>query len=105
MSLLRKEINYEKGETIDMENSSRLCGWTDRNGLRRHVKESRQVPGIGYAVFARLENVCQDHQMEEIVSAIEKNAHTGKFDDGSISVSSIDESVRIGAGQHGTDSI
>jgi len=74
-------------------------------GMHQRVKESRQVPNIGYAVFARLEIVCQDHQVEEIVSAIEKNAHTGKFDDGNIYVWSVEESVRIGAGQRGSDTV
>ncbi|MFH1217281.1 MAG: P-II family nitrogen regulator [Pseudomonadota bacterium] len=70
-------------------------------GFQRYVKENSHHSPFGYPAQVRIEIVCLESQTEEIVSAIEKSARTGKSGDGKIFISSIDEAVRIRTGQRG----
>ncbi|MBW1676194.1 MAG: P-II family nitrogen regulator [Deltaproteobacteria bacterium] len=51
-----------------------------------------------YGSYEKIEIVCSDELAEEIVSTIQKAAHTGLRGDGKIYVSSIEKSVRISTG-------
>ncbi|WP_407925442.1 P-II family nitrogen regulator [Geothermobacter ehrlichii] len=48
-----------------------------------------------------MEILCCDALVEEVVSLIEKAAHTGLKGDGKIYVSTIDMAVRISTGERG----
>ena len=74
-------------------------------GIRQHFEDNRMVSSFGYPVQVRLDIVCHERQVDDIVTTIEKNAHTGKPDDGKIFISPIDEAVRISTGQRGLDAI
>ena len=52
-----------------------------------------------YAPHVKLEIVCSDTFVDEIVSIIEKTARTGLSDDGKIFVSHIETAVRINTGE------
>jgi len=54
---------------------------------------------IDYVPHVKLEIVCSDASVEEIVALIEKTARTGLPGDGKIFVSSIETAVRISTGE------
>ncbi len=56
---------------------------------------------VDYIPHAKIEIVCVDKMVDEIVSAIQKTAHTGLRGDGKIYISTIDEVIRIETGEHG----
>lgn len=70
-------------------------------GISDHVKESNHEPFHGMPHSVRLESICVDDMADEIVKAIETNAHTGLPDDGKIYVSSVEEAIRIRTGERG----
>jgi nitrogen regulatory protein PII len=70
-------------------------GWTS-------PKSEGQIdcrPGV------KLEIVCRDDLIEEVVATIEKTAHTGLKGDGKIYVSSIEQAVRISTGERGEKAV
>ncbi|MFH1241567.1 MAG: P-II family nitrogen regulator [Pseudomonadota bacterium] len=56
---------------------------------------------IDYIPHVKIEIVCTDDKVEEIISVIEKSAHTGLRGDGKIYISTIDDAVRISTGERG----
>ena len=56
---------------------------------------------LDYSQRMKIELVCKDQRVEEIVSLIEKTAHTGLRGDGKIFVSPVDMVVRISTGERG----
>ncbi len=74
-------------------------------GFHEHVKESHLSPSFGYPAQVRIEIVCVDDQVDEIVTTIENNARTGKPDDGKIFTSPVDGATRISTGQKGEDAV
>lgn len=56
---------------------------------------------VDYVPHSKIEIVCSDDMVEEIVSIIEKEAHTGLKGDGKIYISTIDDAVRIQTGERG----
>jgi nitrogen regulatory protein PII len=69
-------------------------GWGGRDEGSRGVF-------LDYTSGIKLEVVCRDELLEEVVSAIEKAAHTGLKGDGKIFVSDIRAAVRISTGERG----
>jgi len=55
--------------------------------------------GLSYHEKKRIEIICPDHQVDEIVAIIAKHAHTGNPGDGIIGVSKVDKVIRIRTGQ------
>lgn len=53
----------------------------------------------------KIEIVCRDELVEEVVSTIEQHAHTGIRGDGKIFVSEVDAAVRISTGERGESAI
>jgi nitrogen regulatory protein PII len=53
----------------------------------------------------KLEVVCRDDLVEEIVSTIVAHAHTGLRSDGKIYVSHVENAVRISTGERGEDAV
>ena len=49
----------------------------------------------------KIEIFCKDENVEEIVSLIEKTAHTGLRGDGKIFVTPVEMAVRISTGERG----
>jgi nitrogen regulatory protein P-II 1 len=49
----------------------------------------------------RLEIVCPDDLVQEIISTIERSAHTGLRGDGKIYVWNVEEAIRISTGERG----
>ncbi len=60
---------------------------------------------IAYVPHVKLEIVCRDELVVEVVSAIEKAAHTGVRGDGKIYISDVQEAVRISTGERGEKAV
>jgi nitrogen regulatory protein P-II 1 len=56
---------------------------------------------LDYSLRMKIEIFCKDEFVEEIVSLIEKTAHTGLRGDGKICVSPVEFAVRISTGERG----
>lgn len=54
-----------------------------------------------YAEVVKLEIVCPESRMEEIINIIQTEGHTGLPGDGIIYVSSVDDAVKIRTGERG----
>ena len=53
----------------------------------------------------KIEIVCLDEMVDQIVSTIQKTAHTGLRGDGKIYISSVEEAIRIETGKRGEESV
>jgi nitrogen regulatory protein PII len=60
---------------------------------------------VDYLPCVRIEIICRDDLVEEIVSTIERAAHTGLKGDGKIYVSSVEKAVRISTGERGEETV
>lgn len=74
-------------------------------GLQDSTEKGNHTPLHSFPKSVRLEIVCKDEQVEPIVTAIEKHAHTGLPGDGKIYVSNVGQAVRIRTGQRGNDAV
>jgi len=60
---------------------------------------------VDYVRHVKIEIVCQDDLVEEVVTVIEKNAHTGLRGDGKIFVSEVEQAIRIESGERGEGAV
>lgn len=58
-----------------------------------------------YDPYTKIEIVCRDSLVDEIVSIIKKTAHTGLRGDGKIYVSNVENAVRIESGEEGEQAV
>lgn len=72
-------------------------------GRTRNTSDQVQIvdTSINFVPHVKLEIICLDHLVDEIISAIEKGAHTGLRADGKIYISTVDEAFRISTGERG----
>jgi nitrogen regulatory protein PII len=56
---------------------------------------------VDYVPHVRLEAVCRDEIVEEVVETIRREAHTGLRGDGKIYVAPVEDAVRISTGERG----
>ena len=61
--------------------------------------------GSCYENMVKLEIVCPESRVEEIVAIIQKEGHTGRSGDGIIYVNSVDMAVRIRTGKRDCDAV
>lgn len=60
---------------------------------------------LDYSLHMKIEIFCRDENAEEIVSLIEKTAHTGLRGDGKIFVSPVELAIRISSGERGEKAV
>lgn len=60
---------------------------------------------VGYIPYVKIEIVCRDELVDEVVSTIEKSACTGLKGDGKIYVAGVDTAVRIRTGERGESAV
>jgi nitrogen regulatory protein PII len=70
-------------------------------GIPRRIDEDL----LDYSLRMKLEILCKDEKADEIVSLIEKTAHTGLRGDGKIYVSPVEMVVRISTGDRGEEAV
>jgi nitrogen regulatory protein P-II 1 len=74
-------------------------------GLRGHLEQADRRPLQAFPKYTRIEIVCPDNQVEDLMETIQKKAHTGMPHDGKIYVSPVDEALRIRTGERGNDAV
>ncbi len=93
--------------TLKLHEIERLTGMSvvDVRGFGRskakNAKHRIVEDLVDYVPHVKIEIVCEDELVEEIVSVIEKTAHTGLRGDGKIYVTSVETAVRISTGERG----
>ena len=60
---------------------------------------------LDYSRRMKIEIFCKDEKAEEIVSMIEKTAHTGLRGDGKIFITPVEMAVRISTGERGEKAV
>jgi nitrogen regulatory protein P-II 1/nitrogen regulatory protein P-II 2 len=82
---------------------------TEVKGFGRQKGHTELYRGAEYVVDflpkIKIEVAVVDEQMDAVVEAISKAAHTGKIGDGKIFVYSLDQVIRIRTGQTGKDAL
>lgn len=53
----------------------------------------------------KIEIVCHDILVEEVISAIQSGAHTGLRGDGKIYISNVEDAIRISTGKRGEEAV
>ena len=71
-----------------------------RNSRQRIVEDL-----VEYMPRVKIEIICRDELVEEIVAVIEQTAHTGLRGDGKIYVTPVETAVRISTGEHGEEAV
>ena len=82
---------------------------TETRGFGRQRGHTEVYRGAEYQVDfvpkVRIDVICDDGQVEEVVETVMKAARTGKIGDGKIFVTSVDQVYRIRTGEMGQDAI
>lgn len=82
---------------------------TEVKGFGRQKGHTEIYRGAEYAVDflpkVQLDIVVPDQEVDGVIEAIIKNAHTGKVGDGKIFVTSVEQAVRIRTGETGDAAI
>jgi nitrogen regulatory protein P-II 1 len=82
---------------------------TEVKGFGRQKGHTETYRGAEYRVEflpkVRIEAVVADELVDAVVDSVLQTARTGKFGDGKIFVSSLDEVIRIRTGERGEDAI
>ncbi len=82
---------------------------TEAKGFGRQRGHTETYRGTEYRVDflpkVKIEVVVSDELVETTLAAVLKTARTGKFGDGKVFVSSLDEVVRIRTGERGKEAI
>jgi nitrogen regulatory protein P-II 1 len=63
------------------------------------------IDAVYYMPGTRLEVICADELLEEVVKVIESTAHTGLRGDGKIYISNVEDAMRISTGERGKDAV
>jgi nitrogen regulatory protein PII len=97
--------------TLALQKMERLTGMTVFEvrgfGRGRAKDEPQRIVDdlVSYVPLVKIEIVCQDDLVDELVSIIEKTAHTGLRGDGKIYVSNVETAVRISTAERGEDAV
>ncbi|MCA1832421.1 MAG: P-II family nitrogen regulator [Actinomycetota bacterium] len=82
---------------------------TETRGFGRQRGHTEVYRGAEYQVDfvpkVRIDVLCDDGQVEQVVETVMKAARTGKIGDGKIFVTSVDQVYRIRTGEMGQDAI
>lgn len=97
--------------TLALQKIEGLTGMSVTNVLGFGRGRARKAPDkisedfVDYVKRVKIEIVCRDDLVDEIVSTIESMAHTGLRGDGKIYVSNVEAAVRISTGDRGEKAI
>ncbi|MEJ2680550.1 MAG: P-II family nitrogen regulator [Gammaproteobacteria bacterium] len=82
---------------------------TEVKGFGRQKGHTELYRGAEYVVDflpkVKIDIACTDEQLDAVIEAISKAAHTGKIGDGKIFVVPLEQAVRIRTGETGSDAI
>ncbi len=75
-----------------------------RSKVMKAFKSQNNDPA-DYVPYVKIEVVCHDHLVNEILSIIKKTAYTGLRGDGKIYVTNVETAVRIESGEVGEEAV
>ena len=78
-------------------------GWGHGKKLATAQSHADQI--CAFKPHTKVEVVCADAIVEDVIQAIQKAAHTGLSGDGAIFVCNIEQVVRISTGERGLDTM
>lgn len=82
---------------------------TEVKGFGRQKGHTELYRGAEYVVDflpkVKIEAAVSDAQLDPVIEAITKAAHTGKIGDGKIFVTAIEQAIRIRTGETGADAL
>ena len=91
------------------ENGVKGLTVVEAKGFGRQKGHTELYRGAEYVVDflpkVKIEVVVDDEQVERVIEAIQKAAHTGRIGDGKIFVSPIEEAIRIRTGETGAEAL
>ncbi len=91
------------------ENGVKGLTVVEAKGFGRQKGHTELYRGAEYVVDflpkVKIEVVVDDEQVERVIEAIQKAAHTGRIGDGKIFVSPIEEAIRIRTGETGAGAL
>lgn len=82
---------------------SEVCGYG--RGKARDAKDKASISSIECVPKVRLEIMCLDELVEDVMQSIQKAAHTGLKGDGKIYVLPVDDALRIRTEERGEQAI
>lgn len=102
---------FKLDEVKDALNNIGIQGMTvtEVKGFGRQKGHAELYRGAEYVVDfipkIKIDIIVPDHMADDVVTAIEKSARTGKIGDGKIFISNIENLIRIRTGQKGEDAL
>ena len=97
--------------TLALHRIKGLAGMTVLNvegcgkGMYVNEEHSTEKELCDFIHHIKLEIFCLDSLAEIVISAIQKNAHTGLKGDGKIYLSSVEDAIRISSGERGEKAV
>lgn len=70
-------------------------------GRAKNAPDRVREHDMDFVPRVRIETLCPDHVADQIITTIEKHAHTGLQGDGKIYAVNVDQAVRISTGERG----
>ena len=74
-------------------------------GRAEGVPHSIREDLVDFIPHVKIEIICSDELVQEIVTTIQREAHTGLRGDGKIYVATVDKAVRISTGEQGLSAV
>ncbi len=82
---------------------SEVKGFGRQKGHTEHYRGAEYA--IDFVPKSKIELIVTDEMINQVIEAIVRASKTGKFGDGKIFVSSVEEVIRIRTGERGKDAI
>ncbi|MFC1479461.1 P-II family nitrogen regulator [Planctomycetota bacterium] len=82
---------------------SDIKGFGRRSGKDQNHPQTEDL--IGFIPYVRIEIVCGDDLVEQVIETIRQSAHTGLHGDGKMYVGDITQAVRISTGETGNEAV
>ncbi len=97
------EVREALGEKVKGITVSEVKGFGRQKGHTEIYRGSEYT--IDFVPKLQINIVCQDDEVEGIITLIQKSAETGKIGDGKIFISSVEEVIRIRTNERGEEAV
>ena len=100
LSVVAQALHDIEGLTGMSVNEIKGFGRSRAKGEREKII----IDTVEYNPHIKIEVVCRDKLVEDVITAIQKNAHTGLRGDGKIYITKVEEAIRISTNERGEKS-
>ena len=97
------EVREALGEKVKGITVSEVKGFGRQKGHTEIYRGSEYT--IDFVPKLQINIVCQDDEVEGIITLIQKSAETGKIGDGKIFISPVEEVIRIRTNERGEEAV